>query len=67
MHLERTSVHVPDNYEVISRPNVNHNVRVFRFLGDMTSLLMNEFMTKGVSHYMPGLKELELQPESPVC
>ncbi len=66
LHLERTSIHVPDNYEVIFAPSVSQCLRVFRFVGDMTSLLMNEFMTRGVAHYMPSLVELELQPESPV-
>ncbi len=66
LHLEKTSIHVPDNYEVIHKQCVNSRVRVFRFLGDMTSLLMNEYLTRGVAHYMPGLRELEVQPESAV-
>ncbi len=66
LHMEKTCIHVPDNYEVIETGAVNRNLKIFRFLGDMTSLLMNSFMTRGVAYYMPSLVELELQPESPV-
>jgi len=62
--LERSPVHVPDNYEVVDPRFVSHTLRRFYYLGEMSSLLVHDFMMRGISHYMPALRELEVQPQT---
>jgi len=62
--LEQSPVHVPDNYDVISSAHISHNLTRFYYLGEMSSLLVHDFMMKGISTYMPALKELEVQPRT---
>ena len=57
-------MHVPDNYDVISAAHISHNLTRFYYLGEMSSLLVHDFMMKGISTYMPALKELEVQPRT---
>jgi len=63
LELLNTAVHVPDNQEIVAKEAVNECVRVFHFVGEMHSLLVNDFLTKCVATYMPFLENLELQPE----
>jgi len=62
--LERSPVHVPDNYDVISRAHVSATLTRFYYLGEMSSLLVHEFMLRGIAAYMPQLRELEVQPQT---
>lgn len=63
--LERTAVHVQRSFEVTDHSRyVHQNLRTFRLLGDMASLIVNEFMIRCLVDSMPGLRELEIQPES---
>jgi len=62
--LERSPVHVPDNYEVVDPSYVSHTLKRFYYLGEMSSLLVHDFMMRGISHYMPALTELEVQPHT---
>jgi len=62
--LEKCPVHVPDNYEVINTRCVSRTLKRFYFLGEMSSLLVHDFMMRGISAYMPLLEELEVQPSS---
>ncbi len=64
LSLDQTCVHVPTNYEIVDANAVNRNVVSFNFTGDMSSLLVNGFLTCGIAHYLPGLVELALQPHS---
>ena len=81
LDLERSPVHVPDNYEVlrfaimytvfyksvvqvIVQSCVARSLRKFSYLGEMSSLLVHDFMMRGIAHYMPGLIELEVQPST---
>ena len=41
---------------------VGHNLTSFSYLGEMSSLLVHNYMTRAISHYMPALVELEVQP-----
>ena len=60
--LEKCPVHVPDNYETIDTNYISTNLIKFHFLGEMSSLLVHNFMMKGIAHYMPSLIELEVIP-----
>lgn len=62
--LEKCPVHVPDNYEVVDPMFISHTLKRFYYLGEMSSLLVHDFMMRGISHYMPALKELEIQPQT---
>eukprot|EP00092_Neocalanus_flemingeri_P003022 GFUD01003231.1.p1 GENE.GFUD01003231.1~~GFUD01003231.1.p1 ORF type:complete len:621 (-),score=171.92 GFUD01003231.1:623-2485(-) len=62
--LEKCPVHVPDNYEVVDQRFVSHSLKRFFYLGEMSSLLVHDFMMRGISHYMPALTELEIQPQT---
>ena len=62
--LEQSPVHVPDNYDVISTAHISHTLTRFYYLGEMSSLLVRDFMMRGISTYMPALKELEVQPRT---
>ena len=62
--LEKCPVHVPDNYEVVDASYISHSLVKFYFLGEMASLLVHNFMMKGIATYMPKLKELEVQPQT---
>ena len=62
--LEKSPVHVPDNYEVIDPTYISHSLQKFYYLGEMSSLLVHNYMMKGIGHYMPSLKELEVQPQA---
>jgi len=62
--LEKCPVHVPDNYEVVDQRFVSHTLKRFYYLGEMSSLLVHDFMMRGISHYMPALTELEVQPQT---
>ena len=58
--LEKSPVHVPDNYEVTDRRFVSTSLRRFHYLGEMSSLLVHDYMTRGIARYMPNLSELEV-------
>ena len=58
--LEKSPVHVPDNYEVIDPSYVSSSLTRFSYLGEMSSLLVHNFMMRGIAHYMPALIELEV-------
>ena len=58
--LEKCPVHVPANYEVLDPSYVGHNLTSFSYLGEMSSLLVHNYMTRAISHYMPALVELEV-------
>ena len=58
--LEKCPVHVPDNYDVVDHSFISHTLVKFHFLGEMASLLVHNFMMKGVATYMPQLLELEV-------
>lgn len=60
--LEKCPVHVPDNYDVVNQACVSRSLKRFYFLGEMSSLLVHDFMMRGISTYMPSLEELEVQP-----
>jgi len=62
--LEQSPVHVPDNYEVISTAHISHTLTRFYYLGEMSSLLVHDFMMRGIAAYMPALRELEVQPKT---
>lgn len=63
--LKRTSVHVQRSFEVTDLSRCIHTgIRTFRLLGDMSSLVVNEFMIQCLVESMPGLRELEIQPET---
>merc|ERR1719342_1666115 len=62
--LEKSPVHVPDNYEVIDPSYVSRSLTRFSYLGEMSSLLVHNFMMRGIAHYMPALIELEVQPQA---
>jgi len=62
--LEKSPVHVPDNYDVVDPGFVSHSLKRFYYLGEMSSLLVHDFMMRGISHYMPALTELEVQPQT---
>ena len=62
--LEKCPVHVPDNYEVVDPRFISHTLKRFYYLGEMSSLLVHDFMMRGISHYMPALTELEVQPQT---
>ena len=59
LRLERSPVHVPDNYEIIDRRYVSSSLLRFYYLGEMSSLLVHNYMTRGIAIYMPNLVELE--------
>ena len=61
LRLERSPVHVPDNYEVIDRRFVSSSLQRFYYLGEMSSLLVHNYMTTGIAIYMPNLVELEVR------
>ena len=61
LRLERSPVHVPDNYEVIDRRFVSSSLQRFYYLGEMSSLLVHNYMTTGIAIYMPHLVELEVR------
>jgi len=62
--LEKSPVHVPDNYEMIDPDYVSASLTRFSYLGEMSSLLVHNFMMRGIAHYMPALIELEVQPQA---
>ena len=62
--LEKCPVHVPDNYEVIDQKFVSHSLLRFKFLGELSSLMVHDFMMRGIGNYMPALRELEVQPQT---
>ena len=62
--LEKTPIHVPDNYDVVDPTYVSASLKKFYFLGEMSSLLVHDFLTRGISCYMPELVELEVQPQT---
>jgi len=62
--LERSPVHVPDNYDVVDPGFISRSLKRFYYLGEMSSLLVHDFMMRGISHYMPALIELEVQPQT---
>lgn len=62
--LEKTRVHVPDVYDVIDSSYVSHSLKKFYFVGEMRSLLVHGFLTRGIAFYMPELVELEVQPQT---
>jgi len=62
--LEKSPVHIPDNYEVIDPSYVSTSLTRFSYLGEMSSLLVHNFMMRGIAHYMPSLIELEVQPQA---
>ena len=59
--LDNTPVHVPDNYESVDQRFVSSSIRRFSFLGEMSSLLVHNYMTTGIALYMPHLEELEVR------
>ena len=61
LRLERSPVHVPDNYEIIDRRYVSSSLLRFYYLGEMSSLLVHNYMTRGIAIYMPNLVELEVR------
>lgn len=62
--LEKTPVHVPDVYDVIDTSYVSYSLKKFCFVGEMSSLLVHDFLTRGIAFYMPELIELEVQPQT---
>ena len=58
--LEKSPVHVPDNYEVIDPSYISRSLTRFSYLGEMSSLLVHNFMMRGIAHYMPALLEQEV-------
>jgi hypothetical protein len=66
LDLSKTAMHVPDNHDVVVRDSIHPNLLAFRFVGDMSSLIFNAYLTRSVATYMPNLQELILQPESAV-
>merc|ERR1712029_681188 len=42
--LEKSPVHVPDNYEVIDPTYISHSLQKFYYLGEMSSLLVHNYM-----------------------
>ena len=70
--LDNTPVHVPDNYEIVDQRCVSSSMRRFSYLGEMSSLLVHNYMTTGIALYMPYLEELEVRggrvsPRDIVC
>ena len=65
--LEKSPVHVPDNYEVIDPSYVSDSLTRFSYLGEMSSLLVHNFMMRGIAHYMPALIELEVSKAITEC
>ena len=64
--LEKSPMHVPDNYEIIDPSYVSTSLTRFSYLGEMSSLLIHNFMMRGISHYMPALIELEVSKNKSV-
>lgn len=62
--LERTSVTVPQDYEVIEAASVCQNLKAFAFVDSLTSVATSRRLTSFILHYMPNLERLELQPET---
>jgi len=62
--LEKTPVHVPDVYDVIDSSYVSRSLKKFYFVGEMSSLLVHDFLPRGIAYYMPELVELEVQPQT---
>ena len=58
--LKRTPVHVPDNFEIIDWRGVSSSLERFYYLGEMSSLLVHNYMTTAIAIYMPHLIELEV-------
>ena len=58
--LSREAMDIPDNYEVIDPSYVSTSLTRFSYLGEMSSLLVHNFMMRGIAHYMPSLIELEV-------
>ena len=65
--LEKSPVHVPDNYEVVDPSYVSDSLTRFSYLGEMSSLLVHNFMMRGIAHYMPALIELEVSQAITEC
>ena len=66
LDLDRSGIHVPGNWDSVESRFVHKALKAFRFTGDMTSLLLNAFLTRFLAFYAPNLEEVELQPESAV-
>jgi len=64
LKLSKCPVHVPEDYEVVDDHYVSRTLKRFYFLGEMSSLLVHDFMMRGISRYMPTLTELEVQPQT---
>ena len=53
-----------DKYDAVDQTYVSASLKKFYFLGEMSSLLVHDFLTRGISCYMPELVELEVQPQT---
>ena len=46
---------------------VSDSLTRFSYLGEMSSLLVHNFMMRGIAHYMPALIELEVSQAFSEC
>ena len=64
MILERSAIHVPDNFEVLAARSVNRGMKMFSFTGEMSSILVHRYLPRFVASYMPNLVQLTIEPEA---
>jgi len=61
--LEKTPIHIPGAHEPTRNEFIHKNIKTFRLLDELSSLLTHSNLTSVLAVYLPGLEELELQPQ----